>query len=221
MGSGEITPIELVKAYAVFSNGGYRIEPFFIERITDKFGKEIYSANPATVCEECALTERDSARLVNGTDDKGTEPRSVLDEASTNTEMEDKELRPKLAQRAVSADNVWVINSILRDVITAGTGRRALVLKRGDIAGKTGTTNDQKDAWFSGFNSEIVTTAWVGFDSSNTLGRRETGARAALPMWIEYMREALKDRPEFIRRETAGFNHGADRSGNRDARKRE
>ncbi|HFE37501.1 MAG TPA: hypothetical protein ENK06_03645 [Gammaproteobacteria bacterium] len=88
------------------------------------------------------------------------------------------------------------MTSILRDIIQHGTGRRAKVLKRHDLAGKTGTTNDQRDAWFSGFNADIATTAWVGFDDSHPLGDRETGARAALPMWIRYMRAALKGVPE-------------------------
>jgi penicillin-binding protein 1A len=88
------------------------------------------------------------------------------------------------------------MTTILRDIVRRGTGRRAKVLKRNDLAGKTGTTNDQRDAWFSGFNADIATTAWVGFDDSHPLGDRETGARAALPMWINYMREALKGLPE-------------------------
>lgn len=192
LGSGEITPLELVKAYAVLSNGGYRVKPFLIERIDDKFGEEIYAANPATVCTECDLGELNQS-----------DPAVDGDTISAEAELTDP--APSIAPRVVSADNVWVINSILRDVITAGTGRRALALKRKDIAGKTGTTNDQKDAWFSGFNSSVVTTAWVGFDSSNTLGRRETGARAALPMWIDYMREALRELPEQIPEKPAGL----------------
>jgi len=88
------------------------------------------------------------------------------------------------------------MNSLMRGVIQHGTGRRARQLGRKDIAGKTGTTNDQRDAWFSGFNPEVVTIAWVGFDKTRSLGNRETGGKAALPMWIDYMREALKDKVE-------------------------
>jgi len=88
------------------------------------------------------------------------------------------------------------MRSMLSDVIRYGTGKRALKLGRNDLAGKTGTTNDQVDAWFNGFNSELVATAWVGFDSPQTLGRYETGGRAALPMWIDFMGEALKDLPD-------------------------
>ena len=85
---------------------------------------------------------------------------------------------------------------MMQDVIRLGTARKALILKRSDIAGKTGTTNDQKDAWFSGFNRDYVASAWVGFDQPTTLGRREFGGTAALPIWIDFMKEALKDMPE-------------------------
>ena len=87
---------------------------------------------------------------------------------------------------------------MLRDVIKFGTGRRALSLNRSDVAGKTGTTNDQRDAWFSGFNKDIVTTVWVGFDKVAPLGKRETGARAALPIWIDFMKDALVDMEDAI-----------------------
>ena len=103
---------------------------------------------------------------------------------------------PRHAPRVIDARNAWLMYSLMRDVIRVGTGRRARVLERGDLAGKTGTTNDLRDAWFSGFNADLVATAWVGFDRVRPLGRRETGARAALPMWIEYMREALEGTPE-------------------------
>ena len=99
----------------------------------------------------------------------------------------------------------FILDSMLRDVVKRGTGRRALVLERGDLAGKTGTTNGPMDAWFSGYNPDVVTTAWVGFDNYTPLGRREFGGTAALPIWIEYMREALKDSPEREREVPAGI----------------
>ena len=113
--------------------------------------------------------------------------------------------RPRPANRVLDANNAWIMNSMMRDVITQGTGRRALSLKRTDLAGKTGTTNDQKDAWFSGFNGNIVTTVWVGFDDSKPLGRRETGASAALPMWVDYMRVALEGEPETVMERPPGL----------------
>lgn len=100
------------------------------------------------------------------------------------------------APRTVDPRNVYLIRSIMQDVIKRGTGRRALRLHRHDLAGKTGTTNDQRDAWFSGYNNDVVTTVWVGFDNPRPLGNHETGAGAALPIWIDYMREALRDKPE-------------------------
>jgi penicillin-binding protein 1A len=100
------------------------------------------------------------------------------------------------ATRATEPDNAYQMASMMRDVIRFGTGRKALALGRNDLAGKTGTTNDQKDAWFSGYNPDIVTTVWLGFDRLKPLGSRETGGGAALPMWVSYMREALRGLPE-------------------------
>ncbi len=102
---------------------------------------------------------------------------------------------PAQAPRVISPQNAYLVTSMMQDVIQQGTGRRAKVLKRHDLAGKTGTTNEQKDAWFSGFNPDVATSVWVGFDQPRTLGRREFGSTAALPIWIDYMREALKDKP--------------------------
>ena len=102
---------------------------------------------------------------------------------------------PRPAPRVISEENAYIMRSMLREVVRRGTAVRAKVLGRPDLAGKTGTTNDQKDAWFSGFADGVVTTAWVGFDDQKPLGSRETGGRAALPMWIDFMRVALKDAP--------------------------
>ena len=96
----------------------------------------------------------------------------------------------------ITAQNAYLMTSMMRDVIRRGTGRKARVLGRNDIAGKTGTTNDQRDAWFAGFNPDVVTVAWVGFDDTHSLGNAETGARAALPMWIDFMRAALQGIPD-------------------------
>ena len=122
---------------------------------------------------------------------------------------------PRRAPRAIDARNAWLMYSLMRDVIRRGTGRKARVLERGDLAGKTGTTNDQYDAWFSGFSPDLVATAWIGFDEFRPLGRRETGASAALPMWIAYMREALEGTQERSVPPPRGHLDGADRSGHR------
>ncbi|MFP6681611.1 MAG: penicillin-binding protein 1A, partial [Gammaproteobacteria bacterium] len=177
LGSGELTLRELVSAYAVLSNGGYRIEPYFIERIETKDGEVIYQAEPLTVYD-------DGFKLEYYDDDEPVDIASIIKLAELGQEK-----RP--APRVLDAGNAWIMNSMMRDVIKIGTGRRALQLKREDLAGKTGTTNDQKDAWFSGFNGDRVTTVWVGFDDSKPLGKKETGSSAALPMWIDYMRTAL------------------------------
>ena len=102
----------------------------------------------------------------------------------------------QLAQRALSEQNTYLITNMMRDVISRGTGRRALQLGRRDLAGKTGTTNDQRDAWFAGFNADLVAVTWTGFDNGGPLGDGETGGRAALPMWIDFMAAALEDSPE-------------------------
>ena len=176
LGSGELTPLELATGYATFANGGFRIEPFLISTIKDSTGNTIFKADPVTVCLMCE-------KLGLGIDG---EPDSI----ETLLQLED--LPPnKMAERSIDPENAWIVSSMLRDVIKYGTGRRALSLSRNDIAGKTGTTNDQRDAWFSGFNENVVTTVWVGFDKFEPLGRKETGARSALPIWISFMKDAL------------------------------
>ena len=181
LGSGEVTPEEIVNGYAMLANGGYEVSRYFVARIEASDGSVLYEADPATVCEVCEKVSLD---------EEG-EP------VDLQTLMSMDSLPPaRQAKRVISAENAWIINSILQDVIKFGTGRKARSLGRKDIGGKTGTTNDQKDAWFSGFNREVVTTVWVGFNKVAALGKRETGAQAALPMWIDYMRHALSGTPE-------------------------
>ena len=104
--------------------------------------------------------------------------------------------KPPTAPRVLSPEVSFLMTSMMQDVIREGTGQKALVLGRKDLSGKTGTTNDYRDAWFSGFNADVVTTAWIGFDQPASLGRGETGARAALPIWIDFMRTALQGMPQ-------------------------
>lgn len=171
LGSGNAAPWDMARAYAALANGGYRIEPYIIQRIEEANGDIIMQAQPATVCESCVITE--------------------TDEIDTN-----ESLGFKPAKRIISTQNAYIMNSLLRDVVRYGTGKKALSLGRSDLAGKTGTTNDQVDAWFNGFNPELVAISWVGFDSPKSLGRYETGGRAALPMWIDFMKVALRDVPD-------------------------
>ncbi len=186
LGSAAVTPLQLTKAYAVFANGGYQVEPYYIERIEDIKGQAVQLANPAVACPECSQDP--------GNDSTPT-TRVAVNDASRTTDVPSG-LVVNQAKETITPQNAYLITSALRDVIRRGTGRHARVLGRHDLAGKTGTTNDQRDAWFAGFNTKLVTTAWVGFDKTAPLGRLETGARAALPMWIKYMGKALKGVPE-------------------------
>ena len=176
VGSGEVTPLELATGYAVIANGGYRVEPYFIERVEDPEGIVTRRSQPRRVCREC-----EPAGAPAGA--SPVAPDSVLSDEHR-------------AIRSVDARNVWLMHSMMRDVVLRGTARRARELGREDLAGKTGTTNDFRDAWFSGFTPRLSATAWVGFDRRRVLGSRETGGRAALPMWIEFMRHALDGVPE-------------------------
>ncbi len=190
LGSASVTPLQMARAYAVLANGGYLVDPYYIEHIYDAAGEELYSANPVVACPECPL---EAAALEQG------EPDVAVDMASAGIE-EDVENLPatqpvRPAPQVLTPQNVWQMTSMMRDVIQRGTGRKARSLGRKDIAGKTGTTNDQKDGWFSGFNHAVVAVAWVGFDKLEPLGRGETGGRSALPMWIDYMAVALDGVP--------------------------
>lgn len=189
LGTPALTPLEVAAGYTVFANGGFRIEPHFISRIETADGNGVMQAEPARACREC-----ESAAL------PATDPPGARSPAETEPPR-----AARLARRVINAENCWMMTSIMRDVIFAGTARRALALKRQDLAGKTGTTNDQKDAWFSGFNTQLETTVWVGFDQVQPLGRNETGARAALPMWIQYMRAALENTPESLLAQPPGL----------------
>jgi penicillin-binding protein 1A len=152
LGAGSATPLQMVGAYAIFANGGYRVTPYLIARIVDAKGNVLSEASPAEA---------------GGT-----------------------------AERVIDPRNAWLMTSLLKDVVRVGTATRALSLNRGDLAGKTGTTNENVDAWFCGFNADMVGVSWIGFDQPKTLGVNETGAVAALPIWISHMAKALKGAPE-------------------------
>ena len=236
LGSGELTPLELAAGYSVLANGGYAVEPYFIERVLDRDGEELFKAVPLVVCRDCeeetadvpsaptpapaAATGGEAVELAGGSPGSGGSGESggtgdstgsvasgdaggrgaagrsdVIGESGDAVDAGGAAAPPRTARRApraIDARNAWLMYSLMRDVIRRGTGRKARVLERDDLAGKTGTTNDQHDAWFSGFSPDLVATSWIGFDRSRPLGRRETGASAALPMWIAYMKEALE-----------------------------
>ncbi len=171
LGTGSVTPLELAAGYAILANGGYQIEPYFIARIETENGDVVMQHDPPRVCRECEET---------------------VELQDPNTEQ----LPGNRAKRVISAQNTWIMQSMMQDVIRRGTAKAARVLSRTDLAGKTGTTNDHHDAWFSGYNTQIITTTWVGFDQNQSLGKGETGAKAALPMWIDFMKIALQGMPE-------------------------
>ena len=151
LGAGAVTPLQMVGAYSVFANGGYKINPYLISKVTDADGRVLSQVKP---------------------DKAGDENNRIIDER-----------------------NAFLMDSMLKDVVKYGTAVKALALKRTDIAGKTGTTNDSFDAWFAGYQPKIVGIAWVGFDQPRNLGNRETGGGLALPIWLGYMQKVLKDVP--------------------------
>lgn len=190
LGTHAMAPLDVATAYAIIANGGYRVEPYLIHRIDDLSGGTVFTASPPAVCRDC-----DDSIVSTETNEELS-----MEEILT---VNDRESAPRVMDERVN----FIIDSILQDVIKKGTGRRALVLERGDIAGKTGTTNGPVDAWFSGYTPDVVTTAWVGMDDYKPLGRREFGGTAALPIWINYMRAALEGRPETKRRLPAGVSY--------------
>lgn len=230
LGSASLTPIEVVTGFAAFANGGYLVEPYLIDRIETAEGEVIFQANPALACDPCELdnplaelnqNNLENAELVEETIENTAELMS-LNSSDTFAEdaIENSTIAPQLisAPRAISEQNAFLITEALNSGIWGadwsaenpwqGTGWRARALKRKDIAGKTGTTNEGKDAWFSGFSRRLVTTSWIGFDDpSRNLGKSvynsnlgknqitgtEAGAKSAQPAWIDFMKVALED----------------------------
>jgi penicillin-binding protein 1A len=152
LGAGAASPLQMVAAYAVFANGGYRVTPYLIDRVVDSRGNVLSKAEPAVAGDG--------------------------------------------AERVIDPRNAFIMTTMLRDVVRGGTAARAMQLGRQDLAGKTGTTNENVDAWFCGFNAAMVAVAWIGFDQPKTLGTNETGAVAALPIWMAFMAKVLKGTPE-------------------------
>ncbi len=161
LGAGSVTPWQMLRGYAVFANGGYRVEPYLVKEMRDEAGNVLARVDPPIAGET--------------------------------------------AERAIDERNAYLMDSIMKDVVRRGTAAKALVLKRGDLAGKTGTTNEYVDAWFCGYQPTVVAVAWIGFDQPHKLGNGETGGTAALPMWINYMRKALDGVPETYPTAPAGL----------------
>lgn len=193
LGTAQVTPLEMATGFAAFANGGFGIKPYLVERVLDAEGLLLWEATPMLACATCPEDA--------GVGDGSAYPRrpEAVTRWSTSIDEVGGNLEPPADQRAprvISAANAFIVTDMLRDVVRVGTARRALALGRTDLAGKTGTSNDVRDAWFAGFNPELVAVSWVGFDTERSLGAQEQGGRTALPMWIHFMREALRDQPE-------------------------
>lgn len=200
LGTAAVAPLAMARGFAVFANGGYLVDPYMVSEIDDRDGQPVYQANPVVACANCAdrqtTHETPAAVPPARTVTSALNPIGSARADSTAAPSSAAATQPHLAPRAIDPRNAYLVTSMMRDVVRRGTGAAAMVLKRNDLAGKTGTTNDHRDAWFTGFNAKLVTSCWVGFDDFSSLGRGEFGAKAALPIWIDYMRAALKDVPE-------------------------
>lgn len=175
LGTNSATPLQISLGYAVFANGGYLVMPYFIQKIMAQHGEVLYQADPVQACTACLLSDKPIAN----------------------------NLPKNPAPRVITPQNAYLMTQAMQDVIQQGTGRGAKILNRNDLAGKTGTTNQQVDAWFSGFNSNLVATVWVGFDNSKSL--KEYAAGVALPVWVQFMHDALENKPEATMPEPQGL----------------
>ena len=182
LGSGLLTPMEMTRTYAMIANGGYAVTPVLIETIRGPDNEIIYEAPETFKCDQC---DADDEAFLD----------AVLPPVSPRAEgFTPKRMMPRVADR----QTIYIMQSMMRDVIQRGTGRAARSLGRDDIAGKTGTTNDQRDTWFMGFNPDLAAGVWVGFDQPRSLGRGEYGSATALPIWKDYMAVALEGLPERV-----------------------
>ncbi len=227
LGSLPATPLQMVSAYAVFANGGFKVDSYFINRIENAAGQTVYQAHPKIACEACeaaAAAAPAGGAALPASADAAAAPANPVPANTIAASLEpssagltalaglgDPDRAPatslpwmispaQLAPRVISPQNVWIMDDIMSDVIKRGTGIRAgLALRRNDLSGKTGTTNLAVDTWFNGFNRNIVATVWVGFDQERPLGEGEEGSRTAVPIWVNFMREALRDQPDHAR----------------------
>lgn len=216
LGTLTATPLQVATGYTAFANGGYKIEPYFIERIETAAGETVWRAQPAVACAACETAEAAAAELrpdadsPGGTVAPGITPLSAAPvDVAANSRLTmapplAERLAPLLpaarhAARIITAANAWLMDDLMADVIKRGTGRRALVLGRNDLSGKTGTTNESRNTWFNGFNQNLEATVWVGFDQERPLGEGEEGSSVAVPIWVRLMREGLRGVPDVPR----------------------
>ncbi|WP_295467452.1 penicillin-binding protein 1A [uncultured Pseudomonas sp.] len=190
LGTPGLTPLEVATGWSVFANEGYKVTPYVVDHVADRDGKVVYRAAPPRVPQQPQAQAAAGVQVTPATDTAAADPANPA---------------PVFAPQVIDPRNAYIMNSMLQDVIKRGTGRKALELGRNDLAGKTGTTNESKDTWFSGYNGDYVTTVWAGFDQPDTLGRQEFGGTVALPIWMSYMGAALKDKPPHQLKEPDGI----------------
>lgn len=225
LGSHAMKPIDIATGYAMFANDGFRVNSYILDRVIDRNGNVIFQASPQLACNPCEPESFDtnlSPQSVNGSSDSTVEQQleqlfsdieqSSLaegDKYSWEKVKQSLKLEPAAAsvpaERVIDSQTAFLMDSMLKDVILRGTGRKAKSLNRTDLAGKTGTTNGPRDAWFSGYSPHLVATAWVGFDDNSLLGRNEYGGSSALPIWIQFMGEALSEKPITVKRQPNGI----------------
>ncbi len=222
LGSHAMTPLKVASAYNIIANGGYSVTPYVLATVIDRDGNIIYQATPAKVCENCDTADPllSSESFSMTVDEVDLQMEELLDELARESlpqqEQESFELVKRTleampaannpnAPRVIEQQTAYIIDSMLKDVILRGTGKKARVLKRSDLAGKTGTTNGPRDAWFSGYSPHLTVTTWVGFDDNGLIGRNEYGGSAALPIWIDFMREALEGKADAERSQPNGM----------------
>ncbi|MBU2676182.1 MAG: PBP1A family penicillin-binding protein [Gammaproteobacteria bacterium] len=198
LGAGAASPLDMAQGYSVIANGGHAVKPYVIDAIYGPDGETLYRSEPAIVCDACVAEEANtryrSARRQEMTLDAMADVAiDYRPDANTAPELFQDIV---IAQQTVSPQNMFLVQDMMRDVVRRGTGRRAMILGRNDLSGKTGTSNDRRDAWFGGFNGDLASVVWVGYDDDRPLGPGEEGSRTALPIWVEFSRIALAGVPE-------------------------
>ena len=198
LGGGSASPLDMAQGYATIANGGHAVKPYVIDAIYGPEGETLYRSEPAIVCDSCVADE-DAPRYYQA------RPTSMTPEQMADVALDyrpDANVAPELyedvvvAPQVISPQNMFLVQDMMRDVVRRGTGRRAMALGRNDLSGKTGTSNDRRDAWFGGFNGDLASIVWVGYDDDRPLGPGEEGSRTALPIWVEFARIALAGVPE-------------------------
>jgi len=199
LGTASLTPLSMARGYAVFANGGSLVTPWFIDEVKDNQGKVIFKENPASACRSCRQGQRSTepvSQVVDGFNlgpaGQPAKPAAVKALTKAPEPAAPVDANRVVAPRAIDERTAYQLVSMMRDVVLRGTATAARVLNREDVGGKTGSTNDYRDAWFAGFGGPYSTVVWVGRDDFRSLGNREYGGKAALPIWIDYMRVALK-----------------------------